>query len=294
MPSLLRKVKSRLFIQVRRAAFHQLDGHYRSQARGRGMDFDDLREYAAGDDVRDIDWKATARSTSTLVKRYHAERKQVVTFVVNTSRSMAAATQTQEVKRDVAVVTVGTIGYLTTKHGDDVSMIHGDSAGIYRLRAGRSDAHLERLLRAVDDSAGIASGKGATLELLNYVTRSVRRRTILTVITDEVPLDDAGLDAVRQLRSRHELLWVTIGDADLDGVNGGKPIVDIDVMTPLPEYLRVKRHLRTAAKTSREMERQLREKAFGELGVAHTLIHSESDILPALISLFAQRGHARG
>jgi len=81
MPALLTKVKSKLYIVAHRKTWGLLDGEYTSVFRGRSLDYDDLREYVPGDEVRDIDWKATARHGSPLVKRYVADRRQKVVFV---------------------------------------------------------------------------------------------------------------------------------------------------------------------------------------------------------------------
>ena len=74
MTRLVHKVKGKLSIHVRRRSVALLDGGYASVHKGRSMDFDDLREYAVGDDIRDIDWRASARHGSMLIKRYVAER----------------------------------------------------------------------------------------------------------------------------------------------------------------------------------------------------------------------------
>ncbi|MET0843170.1 MAG: DUF58 domain-containing protein [Mycetocola sp.] len=258
------------------------------------MDFDDLREYAPGDDVRDIDWKATARSSATLVRRYHAERKQILTFVVNTSRSMSAQTDAHEVKKDVTVTAVGAVGYLTTRHGDDIALVYGDEAAVRRLPTGRSEAHLERLLQTIDSASTPKAAAAATGSLLAFAARSLKRRMIVAVVTDETTLSAEDLEAVRQLAARHTLLWLTIGDTALEGEGSGKPILDIDSGRALPEFFRTQRPLREAATAARASDRESRESLLARLGVAHTVIHSQDEVVPALISLFAQRGHARG
>lgn len=92
MSSLVQQVKGRLSIHVRRRSLALLEGGYASIHKGRSMDFDDLREYTAGDDVRDIDWRASARHGSMLIKRYVAERHFGLVLVVPGGREMAAAT----------------------------------------------------------------------------------------------------------------------------------------------------------------------------------------------------------
>jgi uncharacterized protein (DUF58 family) len=125
MPALLTPVKSKLFIVAHRRTWGLLDGEYASVFRGRSLDYDDLREYVTGDEVRDIDWKATARHGSPLVKRWVATRTQTVLFVVDTGSGMAAQTSSGEPKSAVAITLVGMLGYLALRHGDLVGSRRG-------------------------------------------------------------------------------------------------------------------------------------------------------------------------
>ncbi len=91
MASLLQRVKSKLAIFAHRKARGMLDGEYGSVFRGRSLDFDDLRAYVPGDEVRDIDWKATARHGSPLIRRYVAVRRQTVLLVTGLSLAVILA-----------------------------------------------------------------------------------------------------------------------------------------------------------------------------------------------------------
>jgi len=117
--ALLTRVKSKLFIVAHRRTWGLLDGEYASVFRGRSLDYDDLREYIPGDEIRDIDWKATARHGAPLVKRYVATRKQTVLLLVDTGRA-------GEPKKDIAIQIAGMLGYLAVRHGDLVGLISGD------------------------------------------------------------------------------------------------------------------------------------------------------------------------
>jgi uncharacterized protein (DUF58 family) len=296
MASLLRKVKSRLFIRSQRHAFHRLDGQYRSRARGRGMDFDDLREYTPGDDVRDIDWNATARSSATLVRRYRSERKQIVTFLVDTGRSMSAVTRLLEPKMQIVIDVVGTMAYLATRHGDDVGLLYGDALAPRRIEPGRSDSHLERILRAIDQTPGPAAPPGDMGALLTYAARTLRRRMILICVTDEAPLDERTTALVRALRARHEILWLSIGDTRLDlGTTIRTPnAYDVDTRRALPAFLLSACGVGAEARASRERESLARADVLDRAGVSNATIHSQAEVLPELIAMFSRRGYARG
>lgn len=102
MPSLLVKVKAKMTLHAHEKVRGLLEGQYGSVFKGRSLDFDDLREYLPGDDIKDIDWRATARSGSTRIRRYVAVRKHNILLVVDTGRSMAATSEDGDSKRDVS------------------------------------------------------------------------------------------------------------------------------------------------------------------------------------------------
>lgn len=160
MPSLITQVKSKLFIHSNRKSLHALDGAYASLLHGRSLDFEDLRKYEYGDQVRDIDWRATARLGTPLVKRSRATRMHTVMFVVDTGRSMTALAADERSKKDLAILATGALGVLTLRHGDDFTVVYGDASRVRRLAPGRSEGALEHALRtidrAVDDAAAPA------------------------------------------------------------------------------------------------------------------------------------------
>ncbi|HEY1156807.1 MAG TPA: DUF58 domain-containing protein [Arthrobacter sp.] len=224
MASLLQRVKSKMAIFAHRKARGMLDGEYGSVFRGRSLDFDDLRAYIPGDEVRDIDWKATARHGSPLIRRYVAVRRQTVLLVTDTGRNMAAEARSGETKKDIAVLALGVMGYLAHRHGDVVGLVCGDSTGTRSLPAKGGEAHLERLLRHVDSHARLDGAPSSIQDQLGYVARNVKGRHLLFVVADELAADAATAQLLRRLRAQHEVLWLTVRDADLaPSPNGTDP-----------------------------------------------------------------------
>lgn len=217
MTSLLQRVKSKMAIFAHRKARGMLDGEYGSVFRGRSLDFDDLRAYVPGDDVRDIDWKASARHGSPLIKRYVAVRRQTVMLITDTGRNMAAEAHDGEPKKDIAVMALGVVGYLAHRHGDVVGMVSGDANGTRTIPAKAGEAHLERLLREVDSAAGPGSGPSRIEDQLEHVARTAKGRFLLFVVADEIPAGPDTEQLLRRLRAQHEILWLTIRDAALAG-----------------------------------------------------------------------------
>ena len=221
MASLLQRVKSKMAIFAHRKARGMLDGEYGSVFRGRSLDFDDLRAYVPGDEVRDIDWKATARHGSPLIRRYVAVRRQTVLLVTDTGRNMAAEARSGETKKDIAVLALGVMGYLAHRHGDVVGLVCGDSAATRSLPAKSGEAHLERLLSHVDSQTRLDGAPSKFQDQLAYVARNVKGRHLLFVVADELAADAATAQLLRRLRAQHEVLWLTVRDADLAPASNG-------------------------------------------------------------------------
>ena len=118
------KIKANLAIYTKKKTSNILEGAYNSIYKGKSMNFEDLREYVIGDNVKDIDWKASARSNKILIKQYIAEKKHNVLFILDTGRKMLADTKDLEPKKEVALMAMGTIGYLVDKHGDSIGAIY--------------------------------------------------------------------------------------------------------------------------------------------------------------------------
>src|SRR6476661_5108371 len=215
MATLLQRVKSKIAIFAHRKARGMLDGEYGSVFRGRSLDFDDLRAYVPGDEVRDIDWKASARHGSPLIRRYVAVRRQTVLLVTDTGRNMAAEARSGEAKKDIAVLSLGFLGYLALRHGDVVGMVCGDSAATRSFPAKGGEAHLERLLRHVDSHTGLDAPGSSIRDQLDYIARNISGRHLLFVVADELAADGATGRLLRRLRAQHEILWLTVRDAEL-------------------------------------------------------------------------------
>ena len=213
--TLLTRVKSKLFVHARRKSRSLLEGEYASVFHGRSLDYDDLRDYVPGDEVRDIDWRATARHQAPLVKRYVATRKQNLMLVIDTGRGMAALTRSGEPKKSVAITAAGLVGYLAQRHGDLVGLVarHGRvdrRARPARLGGAPRAAAARRRRRAPSSTATRATSRRSCA----WIVRNVRRRLVLLVVADDKELDPALDELLRRLHVQHEILWITVEDAD--------------------------------------------------------------------------------
>ncbi|MEV7997973.1 DUF58 domain-containing protein [Pseudarthrobacter oxydans] len=298
MTSLLQRVKSDMAIFAHRKARGMLDGEYGSVFRGRSLDFDDLRAYIAGDEVRDIDWKATARHGSPLIRRYVAVRRQTVLLVTDTGRNMAAAARSGETKKDIAVMALGVMGYLAHRHGDVVGLVSGDSAGTTALPAKGGEAHLERLLRCVDSAATLDAAPSRLEDQLDHVARTIKGRNLLFVVADEVAASPATSRLLRRLQAQHEILWLTVRDARLVP---DEPLLPPDEVPdsysvsgsyPLPAHL-VRDPAVVSAYATAVAERDTGRKAMlRQAGITEGEVAGSRDVVSALFALLERHRRA--
>jgi uncharacterized protein (DUF58 family) len=296
MSSLLTRVKSKMSIFAHRKARGMLDGEYGSVFKGRSLDFDDLRAYIPGDEVRDIDWKASARHGSPLIKRYVAVRRQTVLLVTDTGRNMAAASLGGEEKKDIAVMALGVVGYLAHRHGDAVGLVCGDGTTSRSVPAKAGEAHLERLLREVNDRTGLGSPASGIGEQLSFVASNFSQRMLLFVVADEL-VPDAGMERLlRRLRAQHEVLWLTVRDAQLAGPQSAGARhgdrYDVADSSFLPGSLAASEAVMRAYAAAQEQRDAAREAVLRRLGIAHVHAGSSHDVMSAVFTLLER--HRRG
>ncbi|MCU1527493.1 MAG: hypothetical protein JWP75_1256 [Frondihabitans sp.] len=298
MAGLLLRVKTKMSLYAHRKTLDLLEGGYASVHRGRSHDFDDLRAYVPGDEVKDIDWKATARHGEPLVKRYVASRRHNLALLVDTGRNMAATAESGESKKDIAIMAAGALAYIATRHGDVVSMVVGDEGGTRDFPTGQKDEHLERLLRVIDERVNLDGQRSDVVGLLGSVARRLTTRSMLLIVTDDIRLDDDLLAIVKRLRARHEVLWLTIGDADLmrsapvRSTGGRGDVYDVQEIAALPAYVRSNRHLAALFDEVAEENTATTEHELRLLGVTSHRIASQKDVVPGLFALLEKHRRA--
>jgi uncharacterized protein (DUF58 family) len=291
MTAHLPRIKARVEIHAHRKVRGLLEGEYASVHTGRSMELNDLREYVRGDDVRDLEWKASARSGQLLVKRFVATRKHTVLLVVSTGRSMAAVNDQRVPKRDLAVFVAGLFGWLAVRHGDFVAAAYGDSAGQHLRAASCGEVALERVLGAVVDATDRDSAPSAVAAVLEHAARAVRRRTIMVIVCDEYSVDSRLEAALKRAVAQHEVLLVTVGDLDPTR-SAEDALVDIDSGEPLPAWVRGDRRLVEEYAAALLAERADLRKALDRLGVRHQHVTDHDAAVVGVLRLLKRHRHA--
>jgi uncharacterized protein (DUF58 family) len=214
---------SRRYLPEKLSRLRQLDGSLAVRGRGQGTEFDALREYVDGDDVRSIDWRATARREHVVVRTWRPERDRRLVCVIDTGRTSAA--RVGDIPRlDAALDACLLLAAVAAKAGDRVDMLAVDT----KLRAAVSGATRNGVLpemvqamaplepRLVEPNFGL---------MVSEVVRRERKRCLVVLFTAIEPaaLADGLLPVLGQLTSRHTVILASVGDptvAEMAGRRG--------------------------------------------------------------------------
>ncbi len=204
---LLKKVL-RIEIRTNRMVNDILAGEYHSVFKGQGMEFQEVREYQPGDDIRSIDWNVTARMGHPFVKRYVEERELTVMLLVDASSSGDFGTATQ-MKREVAVEICALLAFSAIKNNDRVGLIiFTDNVELY-VPPKKGKKHVLRLIRellAFKPSHGRTDIGGA----LDYLNRVSKRNSVVFVVSDFL---GGTFDSPLKVANRkHDVVTITIVD----------------------------------------------------------------------------------
>lgn len=202
--------KIKLFeIHSRKLMVSGLAGEYRSVFRGRGMEFDEVRPYAPGDDVRLIDWNVSARTGDLYIKKHIEEREQTVLLIIDLSSS-GDFTTADRTKREIAAEICCILGFAAAANNDRVGLllftdrvekyVPPDRGTRHALRIVRDLLLYQRSSRRTDISAA-----------LNYLNRILRRPAVVFLVSDFLSADFER--ALRVASRRHDMVAIHLTDA---------------------------------------------------------------------------------
>ena len=207
---------SRKHLPSRLARLRELDGRTALMVRGQGTEFDSLREYVIGDDVRSIDWRATARASDVMVRTWRPERDRRVLLVLDTARTSAARVG-DGTRLDASMDAAFLLGALATKAGDRVDLLAFDRAVRADVRGATGNELLPRLSRALSDVEPLLVETDAH-GLVSAVNARVRQHAFVVILTALEPaaLREGLLPFLPGLAARHTVLVASVRDARLE------------------------------------------------------------------------------
>jgi uncharacterized protein (DUF58 family) len=204
---ILRKVRQ-IEIRTSRMVTNVFGGEYHSVFKGQGMEFQEVREYSAGDDVRAIDWNVTARSGDLFIKKFTEERELTVMLLVDISSSQYFGS-TPRFKKDLAAELAAVLAFAAIRNNDRVGLVLFTDQVEHYLPPRKGTSHVLRVISEVLSFTPRSRGTklAPALEFLNRVTH---RRAVAFLISDFL---DSGFERpLRVTARRHDLISVVIGD----------------------------------------------------------------------------------
>jgi uncharacterized protein (DUF58 family) len=269
---------------VRDAAGLLVGGRY-ALVHTRSMEFDELRPYVPGDDVRDIDWKASARSGHTLIKQFVSEKHHKILVVADTGRNASALAPSGERKRDIAAHFIGALGLITLPRSDEIGMVAGDRRGCVDIRLRRGETHVERVLHRYLQQATANPDTSDIVVQLDWVARHYRHPMLIVIVSDEPEITEPLREVVRSLTARHDVLWAMVADMPAVSQDGSAVVYDVADGRQVLDASILGERVINAYLRAEELRREQLSEFMTTQRIPHARIAASRGIMPALVAM---------
>lgn len=303
-PEIRRKIRS-IEIRTSRLVSDVLAGQYRSAFKGRGMEFEEVRPYLVGDDVRAIDWNVSARVGVPHIKLFREERELTVLLAVDLSGSLSFGTR-RELKRELVAEVAATLAFSAIRSNDRVGMLLFTDRTEAFVPPKKGPRHVLRIVR--DLLAFEPQGRGTNISrALDEVARSLSKRSVVCVVSDfleahapvqhtsnasptTAPARESWEHALARLRRRHDVIPIVVGDVrERELPNVG--IIELEDLET-----RARRFFDTSSRWVREgwnevaAERaEARDRHFRRARIEPLVLETGEDPIPPLRAYFTRR-----
>ena len=227
----INKIKANISIYSTKKTSNILDGTYKSIYKGKSMNFDNLRNYVINDDVKDIDWKSSTRTGNLLVKQFIAEKKHNIMLVIDTGLKMDADTDFHESKKEVALYTAGTLGYVALDNNDYVGMVYAKD-NKFEYKPFKYNLYDLELYLCDYDKYSTKTNTNIN-DALEFICKNIPKKMIIFVITDIKGITNIKQSTLKKLNLKNDILVININDNYMFGKN----IYDVSDKNYIPEFL---------------------------------------------------------
>jgi len=204
---ILKKVR-KIEIKTKRLSDHIFGGEYHSSFKGRGMTFSEVRPYAFGDDVRNIDWNVTARYRTPFIKIFEEERELTMMLAVDISGSQWFGSRSQ-LKREMITEIVATLAFSATQNNDKVGLIlYSDDIELF-IPPQKGRSHVLRIIRELVDFTPKHT-KTNTSKALKFLYNVLKKKAIVFLISDFIDYDYE--DTLKIVGKKHDLTGIMVYD----------------------------------------------------------------------------------
>lgn len=291
-PDLMKRV-AQIQLRTLRLVNDVVSGAYRSSFRGSGIEFEEVRPYQPGDDVRSIDWNRTAKLGEAYVKTYVEERELTLSLLVDTSLSMDFGSR-EFTKREVAASLCALLAYVALRQQDRVGLtLFGEHPGLH-LPPRKGAGAVARLVREVIAARPTAGGTDFTAAL-EQQQRTLRRKSLVFVISDFLGGGADWVDLLARLSRRHDVIAVRVVDPFEEELPPAGVLEMMDVESGRRVELDTRsERVRAAWAASASARRSALIESLARARTDLIELSTTGDLAEPVVSFFRRRSHAKG
>lgn len=288
---LAEKIK-RIEITARHLVTDSLAGEYHSVFKGMGMEFDEMRPYSPGDDVRRIDWNVTARMNTPYIRKYQEERELTVFLAVDASGSSDFGT-TGQFKRELAAELAAVLSFAATTNNDKVGLLIFTDKPELIVPPRKGKRHVLRMVR--DLLVFTPEGRGTSIEsALDTINRVVKRRSIIFLISDFLVEPESLRRPLAATNRRHDVIALDLHDPMEHQIPDVGLMVLEDAETGELEWVDTSNKAWREAFEARTLDlEQQKRRLLSSLAIDHIQISTDKDYVVELNEFFARRSRRR-
>ena len=288
---LMKKVRQ-IEIGTRHLVTESFAGEYRSVFKGQGMEFDDVRPYSPGDDIRLIDWNVTARMGSLFIRRYREERELTVMLAVDASGSSDFGT-VNRYKRELAAELGAVLSFAATQNNDNVGLLIFTDQIEMMMPPRKGKRHILRLIR--DLLAFVPQSRGTDIRLaFNTINRIIKRHSVVFVISDFLADPEIYRSSLSITSQRHDVIAIDVSDP-MERVIPEVGLMALkDAETDEVSWIDTdSRRWRDDFTGRVESMDNLKSRTFESLGVDYVKVSTDKDYVSDLTAFFRKRSKRR-
>jgi uncharacterized protein (DUF58 family) len=289
----------RMEVRTNRLVDDSMAGRYASVFKGRGMDFDRVRNYVPGDDVRTIDWNVTARTGEPHIKMFTEERELTILLMIDVSASSDFGS-VEDSKRELAAEAAGVLAASAIRNRDKVGLIlFSDKVELY-IPAGKGRTHIMRLIR---ETLFFKPTRGGTdiAKALDFANQVVHRKSVIFLVSD-FRLGTPFEERMNQLRNklqvtnrRHDVIAVSVTDPREESLpDVGRILIEDAESGQVVEIDTGSTKVRAAYEAQSRSRRELTASRIRSLGVDLLEFVNGETWMPTMIGFFNSRRHRSG
>jgi len=286
---LLKKLRN-YEIRIRKAVKSQMQGDYHSVFKGSGLEFDDVRTYQYGDDIRHIDWNVSAKGHGTFVKTYKEEKEQNLFFILDVSASQEIGSKGQQ-KLDICKEICGVLALSAVKEDSSVGMLCFSDQREKYIPPNKGPKHAWFIINTIFNLQP-ASARTDLNGAMSLALKTIKRKSIFIIVSDF--LDDGYQRNLQAIAHRHDLIVVQVAD---------RRETRLPKLGIIPMYDREARKTVWVNTSSRQFRenlngyfdrgRQALEQLCHRNNANYLFVDTAEDYVPRLIKLFKVRRHHR-